>query len=170
MWTWLVGKPTLLLALVALIAVSVWGASCQCRKILNPPKPRPPHTYTVSGTVASVEAANRFTMTVGRRDRQTTIAYVVDLGTGVALTRSLLPVGSQVGVLCQGRRILGDAPEDVQDEATEAVEGRSPLVGVVTGPTGADVGLALVVAGLCGVTADAPAEYKLAAEAARKGG
>lgn len=140
-----------------------WG----CRPVKPP---RPPHTYTVSGTVALVEDANRFTMTVGRRDRQVTIAYVVDLGTGLELTASLLPVGSPCSVECEGRRILGDAPEDAQDEGTEAVEGRSPLCGVVTGPTGADVGMALVVAGLCGVTADAPDGYKAAEAAKKKGG
>jgi hypothetical protein len=165
----LLGKPTLILGLVVvgLIALAVVARNWSCRPVKPP---RPPHTYTVSGTVASIESANRFTMTVGRRDRQTTIAYVVDLGTGLELTASLLPIGSPCSVECEGRRILGDAPEDAQDEAVEAVEGRSPLCGVVTGPTGADVGMALVVAGFCGVTVDSPAEYKRAASAAKKKG
>jgi hypothetical protein len=158
---------------VCLICLAIIARNWGCRPV------RPEHTYTEKGTVVSVWAANQFIIQQRRRERAVTIQYIVVSGdpAGVALAKELLPIGSDVSVLVQGRRLLGNEADSSQrrlDEnlgaTAEAPEARGPFVGVVTASNGADVGLALVTEGLADVTADAPKDYKAAAKAAKRKG
>jgi endonuclease YncB( thermonuclease family) len=69
MLTWLLGKPMMLLALVAVISVACWGATCQCRKILYPPVPRPPKTRDYE--VVRAETGASLTVKAGRKRTNT---------------------------------------------------------------------------------------------------
>lgn len=130
--------------------------------------PKPPHTYTVTGTVVSVESANQFTIKDGRRSRGVTMAFlaVKDEAGGLAITGKLLTVGSSVSVKVEGRRILGDEAE----AEPEPPEARGNLMGIVTGPTGADVGLELIRDGRAQYNPGAPKSYQAAELSAKKQG
>ena len=163
-WTWL--PP---LGMILGIYMVSGDAGCSCRDVgCGCRHPRPPATHTAVGKVVSVEAANHFTLRQRRRERAVTVAYVVDGGdaAGLAMTQHLLPVGSEVTVTVQGRRILMEESE-LADDAPEA---RCPLTGAVTGPSGADVGLELVKAGLATCSSDAPKEYQAAEKTAKRKG
>jgi hypothetical protein len=59
------------------------GGSCRdfaCKRTPRPP--RPARTYVETGVIESVEAANRFTISQGRRPvkRAVTVQYIVDGG------------------------------------------------------------------------------------------
>ena len=115
------------------------GCSCRsCRQLVcgrTPRPPRPERTHQERGTVASVEAANRFTIEQGdrrKRTREVTIRYIVTDGSQASTdyAATLLPVGSAVVVEALGGR-FGDAdpqsglPQQDGSEELEATTGET---------------------------------------------
>jgi len=188
MAAWLLGKPTILLALVAVVAVALWGFSCQCRKILNPPKPRPPRTN--SYTVVSVLTGATIEVATGLRDRRTVTVTLLGIAAPIdgplaEQSRANLQrlAGATIRVETDRHGLLRADPYDSQrrlDENGEAtaespvepepdpVASRWPVVGVVFGESGACLNVEQLASGMAKALDGTPKEWRKIEDAARK--
>jgi hypothetical protein len=184
-------KITVVLMIVAVIAISAAVFMRNLRKTLEPVKPE--HTYTITGKVVEVLSANRFSMIedtrrtrkkpnvivvtleyvtiVGQLDYKNSVyGLVYDQDDALGLTIGLLrPDKPAVKVIVKGRKLFSETPDcSKPPEAVAPPEAKGPITGVAISYSGADVGLELVKSGFATVSADAPKEYISAAKAAAK--
>jgi len=187
MAAWLLTKPAILLALIALIALSLWGMSCECRRILNPPKPRPPikRDYEVvratTGASIEVEAGIR-----GRRTETVGLANIAAPSPGLVMAEAsrqsleklagkIIRVEIERTGLFRGepseaqasQRRLDATPETTADSVS-LVESRGPIVGTVYGESGTCLNFQQVADGMAECLPTAPKEWRAAEKQARK--
>lgn len=171
-WGFLTKLPWQLYACVGLVLLGGWifhGGSCREFLCSRDRTPRPPRIITYTGTVVSIEAANRFTLATGRRQRNpVTIQHIVT-SRGPEALAGLLAVGDQVAVQSTRSRLLGSEAEGDATDATDDAQGdvdagnleaRGPITGEVYGPTGMNVGIELIKAGAARATDNAPDTYR----------
>lgn len=171
MLAWLLGKPTILIALAAVIAVACWGTTCQCRKILYPPEPRPPRTRDYE--VVRAETGASLTVKAGRK--RTNTVYLAGIAAPPVNSKHAEASRQNLERLAGGTirvettrtgLFRGEAPEE--EPADDVMAERAPIVGIVYGSSGVCLNRQQVAEGWATCNDSAPAEWWDVQKDARK--
>jgi hypothetical protein len=175
-------KSTLMLALVAIVAVSLAVVVRNCRKIWEPTPPPHSEKYDVVG----VPNGGMIEVKWGPLGKRTAMVWLADISApppgdnDFESSRENLKIlaGDVVRVETPGRhRIFGDTgrldgvpvTSEVQPEGTEGtVEARGPIVGVVFGESGTCCNLGQIMDGWASCSSDAPKLWKQEEAKAKK--
>jgi len=176
--TLLLRNKTIALALVAAIALSIWGTTCQCRRILNPPEPRPPKIFKI--TVSAVPTGASIEMKLGPLGRRNTVIMLDGISapiSGSLAEQSRANLERMAGKLCRveterhglfksaefdenKEAIAPEEPPLLEADAAAEIYGLKPIVGVVFGESGLCLNTEQLAAGMAKLLPDGPKEWK----------